>query len=149
MSTSGWSGWVRYGLPSLAFGLILAWSVGDRGAVAQAQGPQGGAVPMPMPAAERGRAPGTPLTAVPEASGTGTIALVASAGGSAQLLYLIDTRAKAFAVYRIDPANAKGAVKLEAARQYQWDLKLAEYNNSPPEVAAIESTVRSLGQPNR
>jgi hypothetical protein len=148
MSERGWSGWVRYGLPGLALGLFLAWSVGDRGPVAQAQGPQGGAIPIPLPATERGRAVAS-VSAVPDASGTGTIALTASAGGSAQLLYLIDTRAKAFAVYRVDPANSKGTVKLEAARQYQWDLKLAEYNNSPPDVAAIESTVRSLGQPNR
>jgi len=67
----------------------------------------------------------------------------------AQLLYLVDTRGHAFAVYRIDPTNPKGTVKLEAARHYQWDLKLAEYNNQPPEVAAIESTVKTLGQPPR
>ena len=48
-------------------------------------------------------------------------------------------------VYRIDPSNPKGMIKLEAARQYQWDLKLSEYNNLPPDVAAIESTVKSLG----
>jgi hypothetical protein len=99
-----------------------------------------------MPAPDRGRAV-TPGAA--EAPGTGTIALTTPLGGSAQLLYLIDTRAKAFAMYRVDPASPKGMVKLEAARQYQWDLKLAEYNNLPPEVAAIESTVRSLGQPKR
>ena len=69
--------------------------------------------------------------------------------GNAQFLYLIDTRARAFAVYRVDPSNPKGTVKLEAARQYQWDLKLAEYNNLPPDVSAIESTVKSLGQPGR
>jgi hypothetical protein len=103
---------------------------------------------MPLPATDRGRAV-APGSAVSDASGTGTIALTAPAGGSAQLLYLIDTRARAFAVYRVDPASSKGTVKLEAARQYQWDLKLAQYNNSPPEVSAIESTVRSLGQPNR
>jgi len=67
----------------------------------------------------------------------------------AQLLYLVDTRGHSFAVYRIDPTNPKGTVKLEAARHYQWDLKLAEYNNQPPEVAAIESTVKTLGQPAR
>jgi len=65
------------------------------------------------------------------------------------LLYVIDTRSRAFAVYRVDPTNPKGTVKLEAARQYQWDLKLAEYNNQPPEVAAIESTVKTLGPPAR
>ena len=148
MAERGWSGCVRYGLPGLVLGLVLAWSVGERGPRAQAQGLPGAAIAMPLPASERGRAVSNG-SAVTDASATGTIALTAPAGGTAQLLYLIDTRSKAFAVYRVDPANSKGTVKLEAARQYQWDLKLAEYNNAPPEVAAIEATVRSLGQPNR
>jgi len=99
---------------------------------------------MPRPEADRGR---TPAGHAPAVEASGTIALTAPAGGSGQFLYLIDTKAKAFAVYRVDPGGGKGAVKLEAARQYQWDLKLTEYNNQPPEVTAIESTVRSLGQP--
>ncbi len=56
---------------------------------------------------------------------------------------MIDTKAQALAVYRVDPQNPKGSVKLEAARQYRWDLKLAEYNNQPPDVASIESMVGS------
>jgi len=87
--------------------------------------------------------------AVTDSPGTGTIAFTTQTAGPAQLLYLIDTRSKAFAVYRIDPSSPKGMVKLEAARQYQWDLKLAEYNNLPPEVSAVESTVRGAGQANR
>ena len=39
-------------------------------------------------------------------------------------------------VYRIDPGQSKGAVKLEVARQYQW-AELDEYNNQEPGVAAI------------
>jgi hypothetical protein len=97
---------------------------------------------MPVPV-DRNR-PGASPTPV---EANGTIAFTSPSGGSAQLLYLIDTRSKAFAVYRVDPANLKGTVKLEAARQYQWDLKLSEYNNLPPEVTAIESTVKSLGPP--
>ena len=42
---------------------------------------------------------------------------------------------------------AKGTVKLDAARQYGWDLKLTAYNNLGPEVTAIESMVRTQGQP--
>ena len=34
----------------------------------------------------------------------------------------------------------KGAVKLEAARPYRWDLKL-EYNNLPPEARDVETMV--------
>jgi hypothetical protein len=76
----------------------------------------------------------------------GTLALVTSPPGSAQWLYLIDTKSKAFAIYRVDPANPKGSVKLEAARQYQWDLKLEHYNNQAPEPAAIEATVKPMAQ---
>jgi hypothetical protein len=89
------------------------------------------------------------LPAPPGGEPSGTIAFTATTAGTAQWLYLIDTRAHAFAIYRVDPTNPKGTVKLEAARQYQWDLKLAEYNNQPPEVAAIESTVKTLGPPAR
>jgi hypothetical protein len=78
----------------------------------------------------------------------GTIAFTTAGAGSSQLLYLIDSKAHAFAVYRIDPSSPKGAVKLEGSRQYQWDLKLTQYNNQEPEVPAIEQTVRALGQPN-
>jgi hypothetical protein len=77
------------------------------------------------------------------AEATGTIAFTSGAAGSVQMLYLIDTKAQAFAVYRVDPQNGKGTIKLEAARQYRWDLKLAEYNNQPPDVASIESRIGS------
>ncbi len=137
-----WGGWVRYGLPGLVLGLTLAWGLEGRSPVAKAQGP-GSYPPLPG-SADRGR-----TSATPPVESTGTVAFSSPAGGNAQFLYLIDTRAHAFAVYRVDPSNPKGTVKLEAARQYQWDLKLAEYNNLPPEVSAIESTVKSLGQPGR
>src|SRR4051794_7156394 len=61
------------------------------------------------------------------ADATGTIAFTSGGAGSVQMLYLIDTKAQVFSVYRVDPQNAKGTVKLEAARQYRWDMKLAEY----------------------
>ncbi|HMB07219.1 MAG TPA: hypothetical protein VKP69_26255, partial [Isosphaeraceae bacterium] len=64
-------------------------------------------------------------------------------------LYLIDPRTRAFAIYRVDLSNPKGTVKLEAARQYNWDLRLTEFNNQPPEVTAIEATVKTLGHPAR
>lgn len=142
MPLQGGSGWVRYGLPGVVLGLLLAWGLEGRGPSARAQAPGGSSIPMPV-SVDRGR-----MTTTPVASETsGTVAFSSPAGGNAQLLYLIDTKTKAFAIYRVDPSNAKGTVKLEAARQYQWDLKLSEYNNLPPEVAAIESTVKSLGPP--
>ncbi|MFO0952177.1 MAG: hypothetical protein U0835_13715 [Isosphaeraceae bacterium] len=146
MSTQGWVGWVRYGLPGLTLGLALAWFLGDRGPSARAQGTPPGAagIPLPLPAAERSR-PGAATPALAEGTSGGTIALTTSTGGAAQLLYLIDTKTRAFVIYRIDPTNPKGMVKLEAARQYQWDLKLDEYNNTEPKPAAIESAVRGSG----
>jgi hypothetical protein len=72
--------------------------------------------------------------------------MLSSPTAAGQWLYLIDTRSRAFAIYRIDPSNPKGSVKLEAARQYQWDLKLEHYNNQAPEPGAIESMVRAPAQ---
>jgi len=145
MSLQGVSGWVRYGVPGVALGLALAWGLEGRGPSARAQGQPPSTIPMPLPT------PGdrTRHAASPAVESSGTIALTSPAAGNAQLLYLIDTKTRAFAVYRVDPSNPKGTVKLEAARQYQWDLKLDEYNNQEPNVAAIESSVKSLGQPNR
>jgi len=109
------AGAVRYGLPGVLVGMAVAWGMGlGRGPTARAQAP-----------------------AVAEA--TGTIAFTAASPGSTPRLYLIDTRARAFAIYRLDPQ--KGAVQLEAARQYRCDLQLSEYNNLPPEVAAVEAMV--------
>ncbi|GAC1464650.1 MAG: hypothetical protein NVSMB9_03550 [Isosphaeraceae bacterium] len=137
------SGWLRYGLPGFVVGLTLVWGFDGHGPIARGQVSHT-TIPMPQPV-ERTRG------AASQAGGetSGTCAFTSPAGGNAQLLYVIDTKARAFAVYRIDPSNPKGTVKLEAARQYQWDLKLDEYNNQEPTVAAIESTVKSLGQPNR
>jgi hypothetical protein len=116
--------------------IVMGGFGGGRGLVAQ--------VPNALNA-ERPRATPSP----PGSEGSGTLAFTSQTAGTAQLLYLIDTRSHAFAIYRIDPANPKGVVKLEAARQYQWDLKLTEFNNQPPEVSAIESTVKALGHPTR
>jgi hypothetical protein len=71
----------------------------------------------------------------------GTIAFTTGSSDATQHLYIVDTRTQSFAVYRVEPRDPKGAVKLEAARQYRWDLKLAEFNNQAPEVATIESMV--------
>lgn len=85
----------------------------------------------------------TPIRAQPAApAAAGTIAFTTPAGpGSAQLLYLVDTRTQALAIYRVDPSEVKGTLKLEAARQYGWDLRLGEFNNQPPEVSAVEAMV--------
>jgi hypothetical protein len=120
MSANHWGGVARYGLPGLLAGLALAWwGGGGRGPTALAQG--------------LGR-PGEP---------NGTIAFTSTMASGSQMLYLIDTKAQAFAVYRYEPSGLKGAgtVKLEACRQYRYDLMLSEYNNAAPNVSDIEAMV--------
>ncbi len=120
-----WRQVVRYGLPGVMIGVALALWVGSRGVSAQAQ-----------------------QAAVPAgAESNGMIAFTSpSPGGASQLLYLIDTRGQSFAVYRVDSQSGRGAgsVKLEAARQYRFDLKLSEYNNQAPEVSQVEAMVRTI-----
>src|SRR3954468_12794626 len=88
MPLRGWSGVVRYGVPGLLLGLAVMGGFGNvRGPSAQAEN---------MPGLERPRA------ATPSGGdASGTIAFTTPSGGSAQLLYLIDTRSRAFAIYRV------------------------------------------------
>lgn len=115
---------LKFAAGGLAVGLALAWWAGGAGRGASAQGQPG----------------------VPGVEANGTIAFTSSLGGTSQRLYLIDTRSQSFAVYRVDAQGAQGggSVKLEAARQYRYDLKLTEYNNQPPEVNQVEAMVRSI-----
>lgn len=140
MPLHGWSGWVRYGLPGMLFGAVLSCWLGGREPSARAQQPGVNGTQMSLPQ-DRSRQGGTP----PATETGGTIAFSSPAGVNGQLLYLIDTRSRAFAVYRVDPSNPKGTVKLEASRQYQWDLKLSDYNNLDPRPDAIESMTRGQG----
>jgi hypothetical protein len=120
MSKGHWGGAARYGLPGLVAGLALAWWGGGHGPTARALGNTQGT------------------------ESNGTIAFTSTVGGtSSQLLYLIDTKSRAFAVYRVEPTGSAkmGTVKLEAARKYEYDLKLSEYNNQPPEVSSVEAMV--------
>jgi hypothetical protein len=140
------TGVVRYGLPGLLLGLTMAWMSGARAPEALAQtrsnGVANGSSGVPARPLDAGRS----QTARPIASGdsNGTLALITSTGGPIQWLYLVDTKNRAFAVYRVDPTSTKGTVKLEASRQYQWDLKLEHYNNQAPEPDAIKATVKTL-----
>jgi hypothetical protein len=140
-------GLVRYGLPGLVLGLAVSWMSGARGPVAVAQTPLGGNAGAQAGPTSRGSEPGRALQGqlpgkvLASGDSNGTLAMVASPAGSTQWLYLVDTKSKAIAIYRLDPTNSKGALKLEAARQYQWDLKLEHYNNQAPEPAAIEGIV--------
>lgn len=111
---------VRYGVPGMLAGVALAWLLG------------GG-----QPTALRAQGPA-------HAESAGTIAFTSTGPGSTQLLYIIDTKSQAAAVYHVDPQELKGTLKLEATRQYRWDLKLAQYNNQPPEVSAVEAMVGGI-----
>jgi hypothetical protein len=135
MPLHGWGGVVRYGVPGVLLGLALMGGFGNvRGPSAQAEN---------LPGADRPRA------GVVGGDSSGMIAFTSPTIGAAQLLYLIDTRTRSFAIYRVDPTNAKGAVRLEATRQYQWDLKLTEYNNDKPDVVSVETMIKTVGQPTR
>ncbi len=118
-------GVLRYGFPGLAIGLALAWWGG--------QGPTA-------------RLMGAPPAAVADPGANGILAFSSAVGNSSQLLYMIDTRAKAFSIYRVDPGNTQGAgtVKLVAARQCRWDLQMSEYNNQQPGAADIEAMLKSM-----
>lgn len=150
MIARNWRGVARYGLPGLILGAAVSWVAGARGPEALAQAAAGG------PPIQAGQAPRLadpnrgPLAAGESA---GTIAFVTPGpASSAQFLYLVDTKARAFAVYRVESNNPKGSVKLEAARQYEWDLRLEHYNNQAPEPSAIEAMVKALpnaGRPPR
>jgi hypothetical protein len=80
----------------------------------------------------------------------GILALIAnqSAGPPVQWLYLIDTKKRAFAIYRVDPTNPQGSVKLEASRQFRWDLDLDQYNNQGLEPADVKARVDALNRSN-
>ena len=146
------SGMVRYGLPGLVLGVALCWGAGMRGPEAAAQTDRGG---------RTSRTGGSPARAPEVQPGSAGAAehdgrnkrdprldhrRRPANSGQAQWLYLIDTKNRSFALYRIDPTNPKGIVKLEASRQYEWDLKLEHYNNQPPEPDAIKATVQTLSR---
>jgi len=138
------SGWKGFGLPGVVLGVLLGWVASGRGPTAAAQARAAGEGQAAVRGGEAIRAQGARVLAGGDASGT--LALVTSPTGVVQWLYLIDTKTRALAVYRVDPTDAKGVLKLEAARQYQWDLKLDHYNNQTPEPAAIEATVKALAR---
>ena len=126
---------------------MSAGTLGRRGALRSA-GPGGGPGPGLVGRRARAVGPGPGTVPAAEAERDDRLRLAAAGGSNSQMLYLIDTRAQAFAVYRVDPTGPKGSgtVKLEAARQYRYDLKLSEYNNLPPEASAVEAMVKSMAK---
>jgi hypothetical protein len=143
------NGMVRYGLPGLILGVALCWGTAMRGPAAVAQTERGAAPAQTTSgrSSDGTRTQATRQSTVGESNGTLALITASAAGsGQSQWLYLIDTKNRAFAVYRIEPGNSKGVVKLEASRQYEWDLKLEHYNNQAPEPDAIKATVQTLSR---
>lgn len=136
------SGWVRFGLPGMALGIVATWGWALSLERAAAQGPAG-ATRSAAPASRAGKG------AVAGEAG-GILAMVSSPQGPglAQWLYLIDTRKRAFAIYRVDPTNPQGCVKLEASRQFRWDLDLDQYNNQGLEPADVKARVDAVNRSN-
>jgi hypothetical protein len=142
------SGLTRFGLPGLALGMVIAWGGSFRAEQAAAQQPPSNTMRPTSPAAQGpSRSEGTKSQSTKAVAGsdqTGTLALIANPTGPIQWLYLIDTKQKSFAIYRVDPMNPKGSVKLEASRKYRWDLELDEYNNQGLEPSDVEARVKAL-----
>ena len=137
MKVRDWNGAARYGLPGLVLGAAIAWTGGARAPALSAQ--TGAEAPAARATGPQGARPAA------TAEANGTIALINTPQGPAagQFLFLVDTKSQALAVYRFDPAGPK-----EAARRYEWDLKLDQYNNQAPEPGAIEASLKAA-QPGR
>ena len=144
-------GWTRYGLPGIALGLALAWGWGLKGEQAVAQAP-GSPARQSAGVVGKGRGSGNGQTSKGVTGGEtgGILALIANSpsGAPAQWLYVIDTKKRAFAIYRVDPTNPQGCVKLEASRQFRWDLDLDQYNNQGLEPADVKARVDALNRSN-
>jgi len=61
---------------------------------------------------------------------------------SGAVAHVVNPATQSLAIYRFEPNNPRGALKLEAVRQFRWDMMLSEYQNQPPEVSAVESMTR-------
>jgi hypothetical protein len=147
-------GWARFGLPGMALGILMTWGAGFHGepAAAQAQNAAGRAAPGgPAPGRPAQPSPSAATKGVAAGEAGGILALISnnpSAMAPVQWLYLIDTKKRSFAIYRVDPANPQGCVKLEASRQFRWDLDLDEYNNQGLEPADVKARVEALNRSN-
>ncbi len=135
-----------YGMPGVLVGLALAFWMGGQAQQAVAQT---GAQAKPGRPAEAPRSQAQTRKSIAGGEVAGTLAMITNGPGNSQFLYLVDSKRQAFAIYRVDPSAPNGAVKLEASRQYKWDLELEHYNNQAPEPAAIEATVKTLAGSSR
>lgn len=141
-------GWVRYGLPGVVLGMLMSWGAGFHGEPAAARAQNASDRPIGA-GAGRGVPAATAKGATSGQAGD-ILALInnSPAVSPVQWLYLIDTKKRSFAIYRVDPTNPQGCVKLEASRQFRWDLDLDEYNNQGLEPADVKARVDALSRSN-
>jgi hypothetical protein len=141
----------------MALGFLMSWGAGFHGepAAARAQGAQARPGPVGAGAGVAQGRPGQPSGAtaakgVTAGEAGGILALITSPSAipPVQWLYMIDTKKRSFAIYRVDPTNSQGCVKLEASRQFRWDLDLDEYNNQGLEPADVKARVEALNRSN-
>lgn len=146
-----WGGWLRFGLPGVALGVLLSWGAGFHGEPSSAWAQDATTRPVPGGSGAGRTATGSSTAAKgTTAESGGVMAMVTNPPPTpgVQWLYLVDTRKRSFAVYRVDPTNPQGCVKLEAARQFRWDLDLDEYNNQGLEPADVRARVEAVSRTN-
>lgn len=64
-------------------------------------------------------------------------------------LYLVDYNQKTISVYQVVPTAKKDVLRLMASRTYAFDVRLDDYNTSPPprEIRRLVEQHKRLGEP--
>jgi hypothetical protein len=84
--------------------------------------------------------PVPPRAPYAEAAGDGRlVALCGPSADGAQLVTVIDSKARAMAVYRVDTATGK--IKLLSVRNLHWDLQVLQLNSESPLPQEIRSLI--------
>lgn len=79
---------------------------------------------------------------VPTATAHGLYVLPARLGDKSWGLVLMDRRQKVFCVYRF--LESASRLRLVAARNFRYDLRLHDYNNSAPTPGQVKSMVQRV-----
>jgi hypothetical protein len=84
--------------------------------------------------------PAPPRAPYAEAAGDGgLVALSGPSADGAQLVTVLDTKARAMAVYRVDAVSGK--IKLLSVRNLHWDLQVLQLNSENPLPQEIRSLI--------
>ncbi len=136
-------------------GLVPAFAQGGSGVAVPPVGPAGtGTVPVgptvnPVGGGEGVRGIVNPGGGTSD-SNRRSIALSASIGGGASVVYYFDTELGRLCVYQYAPGS-KGGLRLLAARSIEWDLKLESYRDlsekTPREMREAWQKAMQTGAP--